>query len=660
MDFYTFGIGESLQKYGTPELLGGKGAGLLWLSQQGVPVPPGFVIPTTVWAEYDKKPKGTMKEIAKAVSGYLKQLKAHFGYLPLLAVRSGARVSCPGMMDTILNVGIDDTTSEAWMSRLGSVCYTDSYHRLVIMYGSVVHGIRRGELEQNLPTALKVFTQQTGLAFPDAKTQLLGAIEAVLKSWDNPRAKDYRGINHIPREWGTAVTIQAMVFGNLNDQSGTGVLFTRHPDTGENVLTGEFLINAQGEDVVAGIRTPQSLDQMIAWNPTIYNELLTQATELEDRRKEMLDIEFTIQDGTLYILQVRTAKRSALAAIKVAVEMHQSGVIDTATAVKRVTAKQLDLAHLAHLDPTWTKAPNFTGIPATSGVVSGKPVFTKEEAVASTVPCILVTTETNPDDIAGIYAAAGVITMIGGVTSHAAVCAMGFNRACIVGLGESVEAFKEAEIISLDGSTGRIWLEAVPIIKGKVNGLLGEFSQLVFNHLKVVPVIFEVPTEPMPQAVLYLGGQILDIAVALQTVLYTLLKVDQLYVDLAPIPGSPEAGYLALYAAANLPQQLIAALEMEASSVGTKLLDHIKVIGDVETIFQKVTTVNTLESLVLAGKEIVVDGLEVSDKAVLKVLAWKGQEHGGVSVVSLGQYVPGVKSMLSLPQALHVIANGGG
>ena len=256
MQFFSFGFGH--EGTGSVEELGGKGAGLLWMAQQGISVPPGFVIPTSVWAEYDKKPKSTMKAIAKVLPAYLYRLEAHFGYLPLLSVRSGARVSCPGMMDTILNVGIEGPNAAEWTNRLGPKCFGDSFHRLVKMYGSVVAGLPKTWEPETLAIALDEYQAHTGSAFPTAQAQLLNAIEAVFKSWDNDRADFYRKDNGYSREWGTAVTVQAMVFGNLNEQSATGVLFTRNPLTGSMVVTGEWLPNAQGEDIVAGIRTPRS------------------------------------------------------------------------------------------------------------------------------------------------------------------------------------------------------------------------------------------------------------------------------------------------------------------------------------------------------------------------------------------------------------------
>lgn len=651
MQFYPFGFAKG-DVAGSAELLGGKGAGLLWLANEGVPVPPGFVIPTTVWVEYDKKPKTVMKEIAKALPAYLAQLEAHFGYMPLLSVRSGARVSCPGMMDTILNVGIDADTMPVWKDRLGQQCFADSLHRLVTMYSGVVAGVRKESLGGTLAETLNEFQTHTGLEFPNAKNQLLGAIEAVFKSWDNDRNKIYRKQEHIPREWGTAVTVQAMVFGNLNDNSCSGVLFTRNPDTGGMLVTGEFLPNAQGEDIVAGIRTPKPMATMGEWNSTVHDTLLKTVIELENLKRDMLDIEFTVQDGVLYLLQVRSGKRSAPAAVKIAVDMEKQGLIDAKTAVSRVSARQFDLAQLATIDPKFTKPASFTGIPGCSGIVSGKPVFTKEDAINCTVPCILVTHETTPEDIAGMKKAKGIITMVGGMTSHAAVVARGMDRACVVGVGATLESFKDADVVSLDGATGRIWMEAVPIVSGQTNGVIKDFNALVTQTLGIVPIIFDVPTAPMPEALLYLGDAVMNPEAAAKTVLLTLTYVNRLYLDL--VPSAEEARFLSLVDAYSPIERLLnllhAALPKEHD-----LFSRLVVISESKyhLSFARITPGADLRSLVLSDKELVLDGVDLTDPAITRVLSWKQAE--GASVVSIGTYVPQAKSMLSIPMALQVL-----
>lgn len=651
MQFYPFGF-EKGEVSGSVELLGGKGAGLLWMANEGIPVPPGFIIPTSVWAEYDKKPKTTMKAIEKALPEYLAKLEAHFGYMPLLSVRSGSRVSCPGMMDTILNVGIEGDNCPEWIERLGPQCFGDSFLRLVQMYGSVVSGVRKDHAD-SLKTALDEYKAKTGVEFPTAKGQLLGAIEAVFKSWDNDRAVEYRRMHEYAREWGTAVVVQAMVFGNLNEKSATGVLFTRNPDTGGSLVTGEFLPNAQGEDIVAGIRTPQPLEEMKTWNPVVHDELLNQVITLENLKREMLDIEFTVQDGKLYLLQVRTGKRSATAAIKIAVDMVKQGLIDGATAVKRVSAKQFDLAQQASIDPKFIKQAAFTGIPACSGVVSGKPVFTRKAAIECKEPCILITHETTPDDIAGMYAAKGVITMVGGLTSHAAVVARGMDRACIVGVGQDVESFKDVEVVSMDGATGRIWTEEVPIISGTANGIIREFNELVAQTLGFVPVIFNAPAYPMAEALLYLGDQILDPQAAAKAVLNTLKQVERLYLDL--VPSDEEQRYLKILQGHNHTGRLLTILH-KAIPEGSEDFNRLVLIAKAEhtSSFKRIAPGSDLRSLVLSEHEVVLDGIDTNDPAIKKVLDWKKAE-GNLKVVSIGTYLAGSKSIISVPQALQIL-----
>jgi pyruvate,orthophosphate dikinase len=650
MQFFSFGFGN--EGTGSVDELGGKGAGLLWLAKEGVPVPPGFVIPTSVWAEYDKKPKGTMKAIAKALPAYLYKLEAHFGYLPLLSVRSGARVSCPGMMDTILNVGIDDSNVAEWATRLGPKCFGDSFQRLVEMYGSVVKGLRRESLSGTLKASLESYEAQTGETFPAAEAQLLGAIEAVFKSWDNNRADEYRRMHGYDRSWGTAVTVQAMVFGNMDEQSGSGVLFTRNPDTGGMIVTGEWLPNAQGEDIVAGIRTPQPLETMKLWSPVVHDALLDTVIKLENLKQDMLDIEFTIQSGALYLLQVRSGKRSATAALKIAVDMVKQGLIDAPTAVKRVSAKQFDLAQMASIDPKFTKEPAYQGIGACSGVVTGKPVFSRKDAIECKEPCILVTHETTPDDIAGMAAAVGVLTMVGGLTSHAAVVARAMDRACVVGVGASIEAFKDIEVLSLDGATGRIWAEVVPIINGQTNGVVRDFNALVSDALGIVPVIFSAPEYPMKEALLYLGDQILDPIKAAETVVNATAKVGKLYLDL--VPSTEETRFLNLVTAHDHTAKVLDILHAVMPDGNDGL---VLVVSDkYATKFSRIVPGADLRSIVMSGAELVLDGIDTTDPAVQRVLAWRQAE--GCTVVSIGKYLAGSKSMISVSQALQVLGEG--
>jgi pyruvate,phosphate dikinase len=632
--------------------LGGKGAGLVWMSKNGVPVPPGFIIPTEVWSAYDKNPEQTLQSIAMELSKYLGLLEAHFGYRHLLSVRSGSRVSCPGMMDTILNVGIEFENSDFWQEKLGKKCYEDSFHRLITMYGSVVKGIDRESLERGTKKeALDTYHSATGNSFPGAFDQLMGAIEAVFKSWDNERAFVYRKLHNIPREWGTAVTVQAMVFGNLNNESGTGVLFTRNADTGENKITGEFLVNAQGEDVVAGIRTPVPLEKMFDWNFGVASELVNTVQGLEKQKKDVQDVEFTIQDGKLYILQTRNAKRTAMAAVRVAVEMAKEGLISKEEAIQRVTPKQLDLSQTPTIDPKFKGEPTATGIAACSGVAKGKPVFNSKDAVKSKVPCILITKETTPDDISGMLAAKGVITMEGGLTSHAAVVARGENKPCITGLGADVNLFEGVSVVTMDGATGRIWLQDVPILEPKGGGFIAEFEKMVAEVTGVTPALMEVPSYNMPQAILHLGSKILSPQEAVDMIVQSATYVDRLYVDLTHGSHQAETMFFQLFESYGPAQQIVDLLEKHHSH----LKDVLVMVGEVKTKkFKMLGVASDLRSIILADKELSVDGAawDSDDPAIQWVLKHKKQE--GLSFVSLGSLVPGVKSMVSVHQALKM------
>jgi phosphoenolpyruvate synthase/pyruvate phosphate dikinase len=595
-----------------------------------------------------------LQSIAKELSKYLGLLEQHFGYRPLLSVRSGARVSCPGMMDTILNVGIDGQTAMFWAEKLGEKCYSDSYHRLITMYGSVVKGIDRERLEKaSNPTFL--YEQETGESFPNGFDQLMGAIEAVFKSWDNERAFVYRKLHNIPREWGTAVTVQAMVFGNLNDQSGTGVLFTRNADTGDHKVTGEFLINAQGEDVVAGIRTPLPLDKMKEWNAKASADLMLTVLGLEKDKKDVQDVEFTVQDGTLYILQTRNAKRTALAAVKIAVDMAKEGLIEKKEAVKRVSAKQLDLAQMPTIDPKFKGEPQAVGIAACSGVAKGKPVFNSKDAVKSKVPCILITKETTPDDISGMLASKGVITMEGGLTSHAAVVARGENKPCITGVGADIHLFEGVSVVTMDGATGRIWLQDVPILEAKSSGVIAEFEKMVTEVAGVIPAFTEAPSYEMEQAILHLGPKMLNPMEAVALIHAACSKVKKLYVDLSWGGGhAAEMMFLDLFATYDAAQQVVNLLE---SGVAGSMKDQLVLVGTVKTKkFKMVGNVTDLRSLILADGEVALYSDTVDDKATQWVMAYKLKE--GLSFVSLGAVVPGVKSMVSVHQALNVAQGG--
>jgi phosphoenolpyruvate synthase/pyruvate phosphate dikinase len=473
----------------SPEHLGGKGAGVFWMSKNGFNVPMAVIIPTDVCASYTKAPKGTMQKISKELPAILKQFEEAFGYMPLLSVRSGARVSMPGMMDTILNVGLDASTLPEWEARLGTACALDCKARLVEMYGSVVAGLKRELLcGRSADEAVEAYENLIGEDFPNAKAQLLGSIEAVFNSWNNERAKTYRQLNDIPEEWGTAVVIQAMVFGNMNEKSATGVLFTRNPDTGDNHVMGEYLVNAQGEDVVAGTHTPLNLIHFKGWNSQVAAELTSEVKRLEALRDDVQDVEFTVQDGKLYILQTRNAKRSPRAAVRIAVDYHNEGM-SAAKVVKRVSAYQLEQAQRVILDPSFNEPAFATGIPACTGVVTGRVVLTAAAALDCKVPCILVSKETTPDDIAGMNAAKGIVTLQGGATSHAAVVARGMNKPCVVGLGlQFSPMFLEGATISIDGATGRVWMGEVPVSDGSNCAYAKAFKQLLWAVSGCTPI----------------------------------------------------------------------------------------------------------------------------------------------------------------------------
>ena len=478
---------------------GGKGAGLIAMGEQGLNVPPGLIIPVSHSKAYNALPEGEREHfmdcVMIAIKPNLEWLKIKCGgVIPLLSVRSGAPVSMPGMMDTILNVGaIGDSKTEArWLAKLGGRTYGDCQRRLIEMLGTTAYNItseafailRRHacelagvESERDLNAEemaclvseyIKVWTELTGDSFPSFDAQLRAAIEAVFVSWNSERAIEYRKLNSIP-DYGTAVTIQAMVFGNLNDKSGTGVLFSRNPSNGEGGIFGEYLINAQGEDVVAGTATPVNINEMglgvgdsSVWED-IFFELEQICFKLEAHYRDMVDIEFTVQDGELFILQSRVGKRSALAAFVIAHDMVEGGLIKRAEAFKRLTREQVITIRLPSIDPSFKIAPMFKGIPACPGIVQGKVVHTSAQAVASDVPCILVREETSPDDIAGMAKAVGILTRTGGATSHAAVVARAMDKPCVVGATE-LDLSLHGDV-TIDGSTGNVWFGVnVPVI----------------------------------------------------------------------------------------------------------------------------------------------------------------------------------------------------
>ena len=507
---FYFGRKGTEGNRGMKEILGGKGANLAEMTSIGLPVPPGFTITTTTCAEFYETGQKLSRGLVKDVHHYIERLERetgkHFGTNTkplLLSVRSGAAVSMPGMMDTVLNLGLNDESLKGLAQETGNRRFAlDAYRRLINMFGNVVMGIDHEHFETvfdrikkrykaKLDTDLnekglvelidnykRVYQKYTRSPFPqDPYVQLQKAIEAVFRSWNIPRAVAYRRINQIRGLIGTAVNVQTMVFGNMGQDSGTGVAFTRDPTTGENVFYGEFLINAQGEDVVAGIRTPQPVLEMKKWRPHIYNQLIKAKNTLEGHYKDMQDIEFTIERGDLYILQTRTGKRTGMAAVKIAVDMVKERRITQKTALMRVPPNDLNQLLLPSFIEKAKQNVLTRGLPASPGAASGYPVFTADEAVQRKEQgdkVILVRKETSPEDIHGMDAAEGILTSTGGTTSHAAVVARGWGKCCITGasdiiINEQKKTFRingteirGTDIISIDGTTGEVMQGDIP------------------------------------------------------------------------------------------------------------------------------------------------------------------------------------------------------
>ena len=527
---YSFGGGTAEGSAGLRALLGGKGANLAEMSAIGLPVPPGFTITTEVCTAYYAGercyPAGLEPEVEQALAQVEAAVGRRFGdpANPLLvSVRSGARASMPGMMDTILNLGLNDATAAGLAQSSGDARFAyDSYRRFIQMFSSVVLGLKHYHFEEILELAkddkgkhldtelsaadwqqvieryLAKVREETGADFPqDPRQQLWAAIGAVFGSWMNDRAVTYRKLHAIPADWGTAVNVQAMVFGNRGEDCATGVAFTRDPSTGENAFYGEYLVNAQGEDVVAGIRTPQhltlagkqanrsKLPAMEEVMPEVFRQLVEVRGLLERHYRDMQDIEFTVEQGRLYMLQTRAGKRTAAAALRIAVEMVEEGLIGEEDAVLRIEPAALDQLLHPTLDPKAPRKLVSRGLPASPGAASGKIVFTAEEAEKQATAgekVILCRIETSPEDIKGMHAAAGILTTRGGMTSHAAVVARGMGRACVVGAGELRIDYRKGElrvrdralpagtVVTIDGSSGEIFEGAVPTVEPVLSG----------------------------------------------------------------------------------------------------------------------------------------------------------------------------------------------
>ena len=507
------------------ELLGGKGANLAEMTNLGMPVPQGFTISTEACTRYYEDGEKIAQDIQDQIYEYLAKMEEITGkkfgdpHNPLLvSVRSGSRASMPGMMDTILNLGLNDEVVESFAKITNNPRFAyDSYRRFIQMYSDVVMEVGKKYFEElidkmkeekgvHLDTELDAddlkklaeqfkaeYKEKLGVDFPsDPKEQLMGAVKAVFRSWNNQRAIVYRRMNDIPSDWGTAVNVQAMVFGNTGDTSGTGVAFTRNPATGDPHLYGEFLMNAQGEDVVAGIRTPQSIDQLKQVMPEVYDQFSAIADKLEKHYKDMQDMEFTIENGKLYMLQTRNGKRTAQAALKIAVDLVDEGMITKEEAVMKVEPKQLDALLHPQFDAAALKAatPATQGLPASPGAACGKVYFTAAEAVEAAnkgEKVVLVRLETSPEDIEGMAVAQGVMTVRGGMTSHAAVVARGMGTCCVAGCGEIKmneeekyfvihgQKVSEGDYISIDGSTGNVYLGEIKTVPASMTGDFGRF-----------------------------------------------------------------------------------------------------------------------------------------------------------------------------------------
>lgn len=542
---YFFGAGEAEGTAEMKNLLGGKGANLAEMTSIGLPVPAGFTLTTEVCTEFYKNereyPTGLREEVALNLQRVEQLMDKKFGDAKnplLLSVRSGARASMPGMMDTVLNLGLNDETVQGIISQSGDERFAyDSYRRFVQMFSNVVKGLdgelmedlleekkdERGvELDTDLSAAdlqdlvnkfKNVYSEELGESFPDdPMEQLWEAIGAVFGSWMNARAKTYRRLNNIPAEWGTAVNIQSMVFGNMGNDCATGVAFTRNPATGEKYFYGEFLINAQGEDVVAGIRTPQSINKvgsdgelpsMEEVMPESYAQLVEIQHKLEQHYRDMQDIEFTIEKGRLYMLQTRNGKRTAGAAVKIAVDMVSEGLINEKEAVLRIAPEQLDQLLHPSLDPKAPKTVIAKGLPASPGAASGAIIFSADEAEEEKKlgrNVILVRIETSPEDIHGMHAAQGILTARGGMTSHAAVVARGMGKCCVSGCGGikidyaaqqftavNGKVYKKGDIITLDGSSGEVMEGSVPMVNPEMTGDFAAIMGWVdkFRRMKV-------------------------------------------------------------------------------------------------------------------------------------------------------------------------------
>jgi len=530
---YLFSEGDASMR----NLLGGKGANLAEMTNLGLPVPQGFTVTTEACTRYHEDGKVICEEVQQQIMEALAKTEQiagkKFGDLEnpfLVSVRSGARASMPGMMDTVLNLGLNDVAVQGLAKLTGNERFAyDSYRRFIQMFSDVVMGLSKARFERiidamkeergvKLDTELSAddlkelvvrfkefYKEEMKEDFPqEPRQQLMAAVKAVFDSWDNPRAIVYRRMNDIPSSWGTAVNVQSMVFGNMGEDSGTGVAFTRDPATGEKVMYGEFLMNAQGEDVVAGVRTPQKISQLQQTNSAIYDQFMDIAAKLENHYRDMQDMEFTIERGKLYMLQTRNGKRTAAAALKIAVDLVNEGMITREEAVMKVEPRQLDTLLHPQFDPAALKSaqPIGKGLPASPGAACGQVYFTAEDAIAASnagEKVVLVRMETSPEDIEGMVVAEGVLTARGGMTSHAAVVARGMGTCCVAGCGEihldeeskvltlGGHTIKEGDFMSFDGNTGNVYAGRIDTMEAQ---LTGDFATLMgwADELRVLKV----------------------------------------------------------------------------------------------------------------------------------------------------------------------------
>jgi pyruvate, orthophosphate dikinase len=546
------------------DVIGGKAAGIAEMQNLGVPISPGYTFPTSMSIDYLAEEVDEV-ELLKLIAQGDEYLLDTMGYLPLVSVRSGARVSMPGMMDTILNIGLTRAAMPEWEARIGRWATLDSRRRLLQMFGSVAMGISAERFEKVLSAQRKSaqvandselsedhlsrviekyedIIASSGLEFPDTREeQIIGAVMAVFDSWNNQRAKDYRSVNKIPFEWGTSATVQAMVFGNVDDRSCSGVAFSRNFATGEPDMIVDWLPKSQGEEVVAGIRDPLKRDAMFEWDAIVASQLFDVAGMLEQHYRDMVDIEFTVQSGKLYVLQVRVGKRSARAAFKIAFDMVADNLISKEEAVSRVGTSTLFSALVSTVDPAFKKAPNLTGIACGGGVVQGVAVFTAADAVNCTSPCVLIREETDPDDFAGMAAAVGLLTSRGGETCHAAVVARSMSKSCVVGAAELEIVGNHAkcpggvfvssgDLVTVDGSTGRVWFGAkVPIISGEPTP-------------EILAVCSWAASEEIAQRLELSGAMsVAQVKAAVGSIMTSTVYVDVAALEFRGQPGSPKA-----------------------------------------------------------------------------------------------------------------------